>query len=163
VRIKVAASQLDVPVPTLRRWTQEFAAGLSPEARASEGRPREFTPRDMRVLRRAKEILRDPDTTYERARRALAGEGLLSYELEAADNGSAGSHGRSEAADREAAEQFVREVVAREVSSLREANTQLVARVTDVERQLGQLREELAAALEADPSADGARRRGWFR
>jgi DNA-binding transcriptional MerR regulator len=162
VRIKVAADQLGVPVPTLRRWTQEFAAGLSPEARASEGRPREFTPRDMRVLRRAKEILRDPDTTYERARRALSGEGLLTYEIDAGDNGAT-SHSRNEAADREAAEAFVRQVVAREVSTVREANTQLVARVTDLERQLRELRDELAAALEPDQSADGTRRRGWFR
>ena len=163
MRIKVAATQLDVPVPTLRRWTQEFAAGLSPEARASEGRPREFTPRDMRVLRRAKEILRDPDTTYERARRALAGEGLLTYEVEVGDNGASASTGRNEAADREAAERFVREVVARELGTVREANTQLVARVADLERQLRELREELAAALEPEANADGTRRRGWFR
>ena len=162
MRIKVAADQLGVPVPTLRRWTQEFAAGLSPDARASEGRPREFTPRDMRVLRRAKEILRDPDTTYERARRALAGEGLLNFEVEASDNGSA-SAARDEAADREAAERFVREVVAHEVSSVREANAQLAARVADLERQLRELRDELAAAMESETSADGTRRRGWFR
>ena len=163
MRIKVAADQLGVPVPTLRRWTQEFAAGLSPDARASEGRPREFTPRDMRVLRRAKEILRDPDTTYERARRALAGEGLLSYEVEAGESGPAAAPARNEAADREAAERFVREVVAREVSSLREANTQLVGRMTDLERQLRQLRDELTTALEPETTADGTRRRGWFR
>jgi hypothetical protein len=34
----------------------------------------------MRVLRRVKEILRREDVTYERARRELAGEGLLTYE-----------------------------------------------------------------------------------
>src|SRR5438093_12258817 len=109
MRIKAASQALDVPVPTLRRWTQEFAAGLSPEARASEGRPREFTPRDMRVLRRSKEILKGDDVTYERARRVLGGEGLLNYEAEAGAGGE-----RDEAADREAAERLVREVVAGE-------------------------------------------------
>src|SRR5262245_65999319 len=105
MRIKAASQALDVPVPTLRRWTQEFAAGLSPEARASEGRPREFSPRDMRVLRRAKEILKQPDTTYERARRLLADEGLLSYEAE-----EGGGGGRDEPADREAGARFVPEI-----------------------------------------------------
>jgi DNA-binding transcriptional MerR regulator len=166
VRIKKAAEQLGLPVPTLRRWTQEFAAGLSPEARASEGRPREFTARDMRVLRRAKDILdrtRNPDTTYEQARRTLAGEGLLHHEAEVGENGASATTTRNDAADREAAERFVREVVAREMGGLREANGQLVARVADLERQLRQLRDDLAAALEAEPAADGGRRKGWFR
>jgi DNA-binding transcriptional MerR regulator len=166
VRIKKAAEQLGLPVPTLRRWTQEFAAGLSPEARASEGRPREFTARDMRVLRRAKDILdrkRNPDTTYEQARRMLAGEGLLTYETEIAENGASAPAARNDAADREAAERFVREVVAREMSVVRDANGQLAARVTEIERQLRQLRDELAAALEPETTTDGGRRRGWFR
>src|SRR5262245_11908419 len=97
VRIRAASQALDVPVPTLRRWTQEFAAGLSPEARASEGRPREFSSRDMRILRRAKEILKTPDVTYERARRELSTEGLLTYEPE--DGGTNGSQPRDDAAD----------------------------------------------------------------
>jgi DNA-binding transcriptional MerR regulator len=166
VRIKKAADQLGLPVPTLRRWTQEFAAGLSPEARANEGRPREFSARDMRVLRRAKDILdrtRNPDTTYEQARRTLAGEGLLSHDAEVGENGAAAPAARNDAADREAAERFVREVVAREMGTLREANGQLVARVTDLERQLRQLRDDLAAALEPESTADGGRRKGWFR
>jgi DNA-binding transcriptional MerR regulator len=160
VRIKAASDALGIPVPTLRRWTQEFAAGLSPSARASEGRPREFGPRDMRVLRRAKEILRDPDTTYERARRALSTEGLLSYEPEGDEVVVAPE--RDDVADREAAEKFVRDVVAREVVALREADGQLAQRVADLERQLRQLREELTSAVEAEP-ASGERRKGWFR
>src|SRR5918911_2185622 len=104
MRIKAASQALDVPVPTLRRWTQEFASGLSPEARASEGRPREFSPRDMRILRRAKEILKSDDVTYERARRLLGDEGLMSPEAQPAVGR------RDDAADREAAERFVREV-----------------------------------------------------
>jgi DNA-binding transcriptional MerR regulator len=167
MRIKAASRALDVPVPTLRRWTQEFASGLSPEARASEGRPREFTPRDMRVLRRAKDILRTADMTYDRARRALAEEALLAEEPEAAPPG------RDEAGDREAAERFVREVVASEVGALRESQAQLAGRVAELERQLRSLEAELEArpaqgAPGTGPAAEseearGDRRRGWFR
>ena len=164
MRIKAASQALDVPVPTLRRWTQEFASGLSPEARASEGRPREFLPRDMRVLRRAKEILKSDDVTYERARRLLAGEGLLTYEADPA------SGGRDDAADREAAERFVREVVAREVATVREAQAGLTARLGEVEREIRALREQLRGAPGGAASSvtstredvgEGDRRRSW--
>ena len=176
VRIRAASQALDVPVPTLRRWTQEFAAGLSPEARASEGRPREFSARDMRILRRAKEILRNPDVTYERARRELTGEGLLTYEVE--EGGANGSGSRDEAAERAAAERFVTDVVDRATAPLREQQAALAARVADLERELRALREQAvsraytpAAATAAAESAGGVqsvaglseaeRRRGW--
>src|SRR5262245_61740616 len=134
MRIKAASQALDVPVPTLRRWTQEFAAGLSPEARASEGRPREFLPRDMRVLRRAKDVLKGDDVTYERARRLLGEEGLLSYEADPATDG------RDDAADRQAAERFVGDVVAREIAAVRDG---LTSRVAELEREVRALREQL--------------------
>ena len=159
MRIKAASRALDVPVPTLRRWTQEFAAGLSPEARASDGRPREFTPRDMRVLRRAKDILKTADMTYERARRTLAEEALMTEDPDVA------APERDDAGDREAAERFVREIVAREVAALREGQAQLTGRVAELERQLRTLEAELEAESSAvereEASAD--RRRGWFR
>jgi DNA-binding transcriptional MerR regulator len=167
MRIKAASQTLGVPVPTLRRWTQEFAAGLSPEARASEGRPRDFSPRDMRVLRRAKEVLKDADVTYERARRALGGEGLLAYEAEA---GAGADGARDEAADREAAERFVREIVARETAPLREAQAGLVNKVGELEREIRALREQLRGTLGGaagtvmparDDGADAERRRAW--
>jgi DNA-binding transcriptional MerR regulator len=144
VRIKAASQALEVPVPTLRRWTQEFSVGLSPEARASEGRPREFTPRDMRVLRRAKDILKDKEVTYERARRMLGGEGLLQYEAESNGASASGSLGgsRDEAADRAAAERFVRDVVARELAGMREAQTGLMARIGELEREVRTMREQ---------------------
>src|SRR5437868_4675132 len=116
MRIRAASQALDVPVPTLRRWTQEFAAGLSPEARASEGRPRDFNARDMRILRRVKEILRREDVTYERARRELTQEGLLTYELEEDGSTPGGAPSRDPAAERDAAERFVMDVVERAVA-----------------------------------------------
>jgi DNA-binding transcriptional MerR regulator len=159
MRIKAASRALDVPVPTLRRWTQEFAAGLSPEARASDGRPREFTPRDMRVLRRAKDILRTADMTYERARRTLAEEALLTDEPEAA------APARDDAGDREAAERFVREIVAAEIAGLREGQALLAGRVGELERRLRALEAELEGEGTAGEreEASAERRRGWFR
>lgn len=173
VRIRAASQALGVPVPTLRRWTQEFAGGLSPEARASEGRPREFSARDMRVLRRAKEILGRDDVTYERARRELAGEGLMTYEPEdgSAPNGSAPA--RDEAAEREAAERFVTAVVERAIAPYRDQQAALATRVSELERELRAYREQAASrgyAPSAQPDAgvqpvaglsDADRRRGW--
>src|SRR5689334_903843 len=141
MRIKAASQALDVPVPTLRRWTQEFAPGLSPDARASEGRPRDFSPRDMRVLRRAKEILKGDDVTYERARRLLGDEGLLTFEAEPAGGE------RDAAADREAAARFVRDIVAAEVAAVREAQSGLGGRVAELEREIRALREQLRGTL----------------
>ncbi|HEY3109205.1 MAG TPA: MerR family transcriptional regulator [Chloroflexota bacterium] len=164
MRIKAASQALDVPVPTLRRWTQEFAPGLSPEARASEGRPRAFSPRDMRLLRRAKEILRSDDVTYERARRLLGGEGLLSYEADPA------AGGRDDAADREAAERFVREIVDGEVGPVREAHDGLTARLAELEEEIRALREQLRGTLGSaagsvrparQEAAEPDRRRTW--
>ena len=164
MRIKAASQALDVPVPTLRRWTQEFAPGLSPDARASEGRPRDFSPRDMRVLRRAKEILKGDDVTYERARRLLGDEGLLTFEAEAAGGG------RDNAADREAAARFVREIVAAEVAAVREAQSGLSGRLVELEREIRALREQLRGTLgngassvmpAREESADADRRRAW--
>src|SRR5579884_1252590 len=153
VRIRAASQAIDVPVPTLRRWTQEFAAGLSPEARASEGRPRDFNARDMRILRRVKEILRREDVTYERARRELAGEGLLTYEAEDGGSSNGSAPARDPAAEREAAERFVMEVVERAVGSLREQQAALTARVAELERELRAAREQSGAVAGAGSSS----------
>ena len=115
----------------------------------------------MRVLRRAKEILAGEDVTYERARRDLASENLLSY---APDAESEGTAARDAAAEREAAERFVRDVVERATAPLREANTQLVARLSEVEREVRTLRDILQSAdgaLDRDEALAGERRRGW--
>ena len=184
MRIRAASLALNVPVPTLRRWTQEFALGLSPEARASEGRPRTFTPRDMRVLRRAKEVLGRDDVTYESARRDLLSEGLLSFdsnEQHGSTSGPGGSRStapaRDETAERAAAERFVRDIVDRNVQQVREAQTALAARLSDLEREIRGLREQLSTrgnsvqdnneteiasnATKSSASDDAERRRSW--
>ena len=183
MRIRAASLALNVPVPTLRRWTQEFALGLSPEARASEGRPRTFTPRDMRVLRRAKEVLGRDDVTYESARRDLLSEGLLSFDsgeqhtAATATNSSRGVPApRDEAAERGAAERFVRDIVERNIQQVRDAQTNLTSRVTELEREIQVLREQLGARGSAtvtpepdvpsnvtrpSPVEDAERRRSW--
>lgn len=147
MRIKAASATLSVPVPTLRRWTQEFAAGLSAEARANDGRPREFTARDMRILRRAKEILAREDITYQRARRELASEGLL--QVDAAEPAASPASTRDDSADREAAEAFVRGVVERAVAPLRDGQAALAARIVELEREIRALR---AAPVVAAPA-----------
>ena len=183
MRIRAASQALNVPVPTLRRWTQEFALGLSPEARASEGRPRTFTPRDMRVLRRAKEVLGRDDVTYESARRDLLSEGLLSFDVNEAHGAGTATSGprqpaapRDETAERAAAERFVRDIVERNIQQVREAQVAFTARIADLEREIRGLREQMGArgaspeSPEPDANSgatrstavdDAERRRSW--
>ncbi len=183
MRIRAASLALNVPVPTLRRWTQEFALGLSPEARASEGRPRTFTPRDMRVLRRAKEVLGRDDVTYESARRDLLSEGLLSFdsnEQHASTGGPGGSRSaapaRDETAERASAERFVRDIVDRNIQQVRDVQTALTSRLSELEREIRGLREQLSmrgnvveakeaevasSATKSPASEDAERRRSW--
>ncbi|MBM4419229.1 MAG: MerR family transcriptional regulator [Chloroflexi bacterium] len=168
MRIRSASQALVVPVPTLRRWTQEFAAGLSPEARASEGRPREFSPRDMRVLRRAKEILSGEDVTYERARRDLSAEGLLSYVVDG--DGGGVQEVRDQAAEQAAWIEFIRGIVQEEIATLRDLSANLVRRIDGLERSLdrpnasptpsgGPISTTSAAAVDSEAE----RRRNWPR
>lgn len=165
MRIGKVKDALGVPVPTLRRWTQEFAPGLSADALASDGRPREFSPRDLRLLRRAKEILSGEDVTYERARRTLAGEGLLTQpEMDP----QAGGVQRDDTAAREAAEQFVRDIVARSLTEFVATQSRTVSRLEQLEREVQALRVQLASAPNASPATPGelrtdAPRRGWPR
>ena len=183
MRIRAASQALNVPVPTLRRWTQEFALGLSPEARASEGRPRTFTPRDMRVLRRAKEVLARDDVTYESARRDLSSEGLLSFDSNEQHGSSLTAGGaravvpvRDETAERAAAERFVRDIVDRNIQQVIETQASLISRLGDLEREIRGLREQMASRVnsrESDdvdprsalakpaPADDAERRRSW--
>lgn len=144
---------------------------MSPEARASEGRPRDFNARDMRVLRRVKEILRREDVTYERARRELAGEGLLTYEPDEHESPNGKAAARDLQAEREAAERFVVEVVERAVAGMKEQQSALAAKLAELERELRALREQSATGRAvATPGAehgvqpigmDAERRRGW--
>jgi hypothetical protein len=134
----------------------------------------------MRVLRRAKEILKDPDITYERARRTLSTEGLLTHDAGEGAASDGQPRDRDDAGDRQAAERFVRDVVERQVAQLREMVTGLVQRVGELEREVRELREAPARppaptgpAPVARPAAsttttegvqeigDFDRRRGW--
>src|SRR5579859_1210572 len=116
MRIGELARSIGVPVPTLRRWTQEFAEVLSEEARAADGRPRNFNGRDARVLRRAREILAEPGETYAGARAKLIAEGLANEGTTGSGGGSAAQAAESAKPppspeeERRHAERFVREI-----------------------------------------------------
>jgi|SRR5579884_3511300 len=158
MKIGALARNLGVPVPTLRRWTQEFAEGLSPEAQGGDGRPREFSVRDQRLLRRAHEILEDRDVTYAQARRRLREEGLLSAPPPTREEPPA-EPGPATEEEREAAERFVATIVER-------SSRPWIERIEKLEREVIELREQLASLqtpVEAvDPSGGSARRRWPF-
>lgn len=158
MRIGALAHNLGVPVPTLRRWTQEFAEALTPEAQGGDGRPREFSVRDQRVLRRAHELLADPETTYAQVRRRLREEGLTAAPAPVAEELPDGPGPASEG-EREAAERFVAAVVERLAASW-------IGRIDQLEREIGSLREQIAAMQEAavtgDPATNATRRRWPF-
>lgn len=153
MKIGALARSLGVPVPTLRRWTQEFAEGLGPDARGGDGRPREFTPRDQRVLRRAQVLLADREVTYAQARQQLREEGLLSAPAPASDPGP------SPEEERASAERFVAVIVER-------VSLPWVQRVEALEREVASLRQELADLRappdSPEPAADAGRRRWPF-
>ncbi len=79
-RIKIGSisKELGVPVPTVRRWTIEFSGCLSKEAQGVNGGPREFSAEDVRLLKRAKELLGIPDATYKEVRLRLEEDDLYS-------------------------------------------------------------------------------------
>ncbi len=123
----------------------------------------------MRVLRRAKEILSGEDVTYERARRELSAEGLLSYVVEA--DGGGAQEGRDPAAEQAAWIEFIRGIVQEEIATLREASANLGRRIDGLERSLDRL--SASAAPTGSPITPGApaaavdseaeRRRNWPR
>lgn len=160
MKIGALARNLGVPVPTLRRWTQEFAEGLSPEAQGGDGRPREFSVRDQRVLRRAREILADRDVTYAQARRRLREEGLLIAPTPATEReDKPAEHGPATDEEREAAERFVATIVER-------VSQPWVERLAQLEREIDALRQQIAALSASrdtpDASASAGRRRWPF-
>ncbi len=156
MKIGALARTLGVPVPTLRRWTQEFAEGLSPEAQGGDGRPREFSVRDQRVLRRAREILADGEITYAQARRRLREEGLLAAAPPSTEREDRPTEpGPATSEEREAAERFVATVVER-------VSRPWVERIEQLEREVNALRQQIAALSTSHVSQDpSASRRRW--
>ncbi|MCL4509439.1 MAG: helix-turn-helix domain-containing protein [Chloroflexi bacterium] len=141
MKIGSVAKLLEVPVPTLRRWTQEFGDFLSPEARAGEGTVREFSHQDVMVLRNARDFLRQ-GMTYGRARRALA------KDVQAA-SGSGRPQGRPTIDSRDADED--REYATRFVQAIvNDALAPYVERLQRLENELVRLRDA-ATTLESAP------------
>lgn len=148
MKIGAVAKVLDVPVPTIRRWTQEFAGGLSAGARAGDGTVRVFTHEDVLLLREARKLLVQ-DLTYAAVRRKLSEQGLMHAqpveEQPAADDGPQSDE------EREVAVRFVRSVID-------DVMAPHFARIAALEQEVRELREVLNNA--ADP---GQRRRWPFK
>ncbi len=68
---QVMTTELDISSATLRRWSDEFAAYLSPEAGATQGRThRRYTEDDLTTLKMVKEM-RSSGMSYEQVRDRL--------------------------------------------------------------------------------------------
>lgn len=169
MKISQLSKSIGVPVPTLRRWTVEFAAGLSPEARGIDGRARVFSARDVRLLRRAKELLAEEDATYAGVRGNLVAEKLLPLHAAASDNGAVATEADDRppetAAEEErvAAERFVRAIAEPIINhSLQDLCRQYDARLEELELTVAELRAEISR-LRREParSSDSADRRRW--
>ncbi len=147
MKIGAVAKVLDVPVPTIRRWTQEFAGGLSAGARAGDGTVRVFTHEDILLLRAARDLLVQ-DLTYAAVRRKLSEHGLMQvqpvHEQPAADDGPQSEE------EREVAVRFVRSVID-------DVMAPHFARIAALEQEVRELRE---VVNNVDP---GQRRRWPFK
>jgi len=142
VKIGAVAKVLNVPVPTIRRWTQEFAAGLSAGARAGDGTVRVFTHEDVLLLRAARDLLQQ-DLTYAAVRRKLADQG----KLQPVEEQPATADGPADEEERDQAVRFVRSVIDDVMSPH-------LARIAALEQQIRELREVLN-------NADPGQRRRW--
>lgn len=132
-----------MPVPTIRRWTQEFAAGLSAGARAGDGTVRVFTHEDVLLLRAARDLLQQ-DLTYAAVRRKLADQGKLQP---VAEGQPASADGPADEEERDQAVRFVRTVID-------DVMAPHLARIAALEQQIRELREALN-------STDPGQRRRW--
>ena len=69
---QMMTTELDISPATLRRWSDEFADYLSPEASSSQGRShRRFSNDDLATLKTVKELM-GQGMTYEQVRQILA-------------------------------------------------------------------------------------------
>lgn len=154
MKIGALARSLGVPIPTLRRWTQEFADGLTEQARGGDGRPREFVTRDQRLLRRVREILTDRSVTYAQARRQLVDEQLIpAPAAQSADT----SPETASAEERAAAERFV-------LALVEQATRGWVSRIENLEREVAQLHrqiEEATVPVDSPDTSSTPTRRRW--
>lgn len=82
------ARQLGIADSTLRRYCNDFATHLSPDAAPEAGVRRRFRPSDVAMLKRAKELL-DAGNTIEETNEVLALVGISTEEAEIAQEAPA--------------------------------------------------------------------------
>jgi len=148
MRISQVSRTLQVPVPTLRRWTREFAEGLSPSARGVGSADRKFQLDDLAFLRRIKMIMAKAEITYDEARKQLG--------LAAAKPGGGADLelGPPSEEERREVARYVRGIVEEVVAPRIRQIEKLEATVSEQGRQLAQFRALLEEVVE-DPSKTG--------
>lgn len=154
MKISQVSRALQVPVPTLRRWTREFADGLSHRARGQGSADRLFTLDDLAFLRRVKMTMAKADVTYEAARAQL---GLAAAPASATSSEVAPPTEE----ERRQVSRYVRSIVEDVVAPYRRQIEKLEALVAEQGQQLAQMRT-LLEELSEDAARTGRGPRRTF-
>jgi len=161
------AGRLEVSPSTLRRWSEEFAEFLSPEADSSEGKQhRRYSDEDLATLITVKGLMAD-GLTYDQVRERLvqidsgevpAGPGSMVPSDAAlplapamtflADTLHNVADSQQAVLNSQAANRELLGVVLQDNFNLKEENTRLRERMLELERQVSQLRRDEEARLE---------------
>lgn len=155
------ASRLEVSPSTLRRWSEEFADFLSPEADSSEGKQhRRYSDEDMAMLITVKGLMAD-GLTYDQVRERLnqpdagskpdgpgsmvpadAALPLAPAMTFLADTLHNVADSQQAVLNSQAANRELLGVVLQDNFNLKEENTRLRERMLELERQVAQMRRE---------------------
>lgn len=152
IKIGTISKELGVPVPTVRRWTIEFAASLSEEAQGVKGGPREFSPEDVKILKRAKELLGLPDATYKEVRLKLQGDASYAGKVQKREVTQGPASSEKEAVDR-----YVLRVFEDAIKPHKDKVEALENEVEELKRKLSMLETEADKEL----GRVGVKRRSW--
>lgn len=136
MKIGIISKELGIPVPTIRRWTIEFGSALSKEAQGVNGAPREFSAKDLRVLRRVKELLDNPDKTYKYVRIQIREEGYFSASGERDERNDEPSPTEKEAVNR-----YILKVFDDAIRPYIETINALQQKVEELQREVQRLKE----------------------
>ena len=154
MKIGSVSKELGVPVPTVRRWTIEFANCLTKEAQGVNGSPREFSIRDVRLLKRAKELLGLPEATYKEVRLKLQDEGICSVNEK---EDEAPIIQEPDVNERDAVDRYILKVFGEAIKPYQERIDALRGEVDDLKRKLATVEESQADGSDRQ----GSKRKSW--